>query len=58
MTKYTYKAFKKGVWHIYSDEYTTLKDCLLWYLKNGRFVESISNRNLVLFKGSKKVNTN
>jgi hypothetical protein len=58
MTKYTYKAFKEGVWHIYSDEYTSLKDCLLWYLKNGRFVESISNRNLVLFKGSKKVKTN
>ena len=55
MTAYTYKTFKEGVWHIYSNEYETLKECLLWYLRNGTFLENVSDRKLVLFKGSKKV---
>tara|TARA_R110000851_G_scaffold15144_1_gene50379 strand:- start:1682 stop:1855 length:174 start_codon:yes stop_codon:yes gene_type:complete len=55
MTAYTYKTFKEGVWYIYSNEYETLKECLLWYLRNGTFLENVSDRKLVLFKGSKKV---
>ena len=55
MTTYTYKTFREGIWHIYSNEYETLKECLLWYLRNGTFLENVSNRKLVLFKGSKKV---
>ena len=55
MTTYTYRTFREGVWHIYSNEYETLKECLLWYLRNGTFLENVSNRELILFKGSKKV---
>ena len=56
MSTYNYKTFKKGNWHVYSEEYTTLKECLLWYLRNGRFLENLSDRKLVLFKGNKKIN--
>tara|TARA_R110000787_G_scaffold144209_1_gene257900 strand:- start:149 stop:322 length:174 start_codon:yes stop_codon:yes gene_type:complete len=56
MSTYNYKTFKKGSWHVYSEEYTTLKECLLWYLRNGRFLENLSDRKLVLFKGNKKIN--
>ena len=55
MTNYMYKTFRQGTWYIYSEEYTTLKECLLWYLKSGKFLENLSNRKLVLFKGGKKV---
>jgi hypothetical protein len=55
MKTYAYKVFKKGVWYTYSEEYENIKDCLLWYLRNGRFLENLSNRKLVLFKGSKKI---
>ena len=55
MTNYMYKTFREGTWYIYSNEYVTLKECLLWYLRNGTFLENVSNRKLVLFKGSKKV---
>ena len=50
-----YKTFRQGTWYIYSEEYATLKECLLWYLKSGKFLEDLSNRKLVLFKGGKKV---
>ena len=55
MTNYTYKTFREGTWHIYSEEYPLLKDCLLWYSKYGAFLQNVSNRKLVLFKGGKKV---
>ena len=55
MTNYMYKTFREGTWHIYSEEYPLLKDCLLWFSKNGEFLENLSNRKLVLFKGGKKV---
>ena len=55
MIMYTYKTFREGVWHVYSNEYLQLKECVNWYLKNGKFLENLSNRKLVLFRGSKKV---
>ena len=55
MTNYMYKTFREGTWHIYSEEYPLLKDCLVWYSKSGAFLENLSNRKLVLFKGGKKV---
>ena len=55
MIMYTYKTFREGVWHIYSNEYLELKECVNWYLNNGEFLENLSNRKLVLFRGSKKV---
>lgn len=54
MTNYMYKTFREGTWHIYSEEYANATDCLKWYLKNGAFLEALSNRKLVLFKGGKK----
>ena len=55
MTNYMYKTFREGTWYIYSEEYSLLEDCLSWFAKNGEFLENLSNRKLVLFKGGKKV---
>ena len=52
---YSYKVRQNGYWKDYSNEYKCEMSAKVWFGKYGEFLSSLSNREIVLFKNTKKV---
>lgn len=52
---YIYRVKRRGVLHDYSNEYDTQEEAENWYNLHGKELSKLSNRQLILYKNSRKV---